>query len=174
MAEACPSRTSPSSESGAVQDNFWASTGAACDLIDIAGFSVTPEKAGLAGQDPIEAPLGPAGPQRRGPLPGRRIPSWLGEGPDPAARERAGVVYGDLDTLIFRKRAKPLDKRSNRPASRFVHESLLQPPRRVQLGPLRHGPGRGPESSSCTIVGEGADFALLTAGHGTRSAIDPS
>ena len=41
--------------SGAVQDNFWPDVGAACGLIDIAGFSVTPDKAGVAGRDPIEA-----------------------------------------------------------------------------------------------------------------------
>lgn len=39
---------------GAVQDNLWADTGAACDLVDVAGFAVTPEKAGLAGQTPEE------------------------------------------------------------------------------------------------------------------------
>ena len=38
---------------GAVQDNLWPTVGAACGLIDIAGFSVTPEKAGVAGQDLI-------------------------------------------------------------------------------------------------------------------------
>lgn len=41
--------------SGAVQDNLWPEVGAGCDLIDIAGFSVTPEKGGLAGRDPVEA-----------------------------------------------------------------------------------------------------------------------
>ncbi len=39
---------------GAVQDNLWESTGGACGLIDVAGFAVTPEKAGLAGQTPEE------------------------------------------------------------------------------------------------------------------------
>jgi hypothetical protein len=39
---------------GAVQDNLWADTGVACGLIDVAGFAVTPEKAGLAGQKPEE------------------------------------------------------------------------------------------------------------------------
>src|SRR5688572_11311206 len=34
---------------GAVQDNFWATIGAECGLIDIAGFAVTPEKAGPTG-----------------------------------------------------------------------------------------------------------------------------
>jgi ABC-type branched-subunit amino acid transport system substrate-binding protein len=39
---------------GAVQDNLWNETGKSCDLIDVAGFAVTPEKAGLAGQTPEE------------------------------------------------------------------------------------------------------------------------
>ena len=41
--------------SGAVQDNLWPDVGAACGLIDVAGFSVTPEKGGLADRDPVEA-----------------------------------------------------------------------------------------------------------------------
>lgn len=41
--------------SGAVTDNLWPEVGATCDLIDVAGFSVTPEKGGLAGRDPVEA-----------------------------------------------------------------------------------------------------------------------
>ncbi len=53
--------------SGAVQDNFWPEVGAACGLIDIAGFSVTPDKAGLAGRDPIEARVDPARAQPVGP-----------------------------------------------------------------------------------------------------------
>jgi ABC-type branched-subunit amino acid transport system substrate-binding protein len=40
--------------SGAVQDNLWPTIGAACGLIDVAGFSVTPEKGGLAGRDSLE------------------------------------------------------------------------------------------------------------------------
>ena len=39
---------------GAVQDNLWADVGRACGLIDIAGFSVTAAKAGVAGDDPVE------------------------------------------------------------------------------------------------------------------------
>lgn len=39
---------------GAVQDNLWPSVGAACDLFDIAGFAVTPEKAGMAGDSPTD------------------------------------------------------------------------------------------------------------------------
>ncbi|HMQ26626.1 MAG TPA: hypothetical protein PKA98_11615, partial [Acidimicrobiales bacterium] len=36
---------------GAVQDNLWATVGAACGLIDIAGFSVTAEKGGTSGEE---------------------------------------------------------------------------------------------------------------------------
>ncbi len=39
---------------GAVQDNLWLDVGAACGLVDIAGFSVTPEKSGVAGHSEIE------------------------------------------------------------------------------------------------------------------------
>jgi hypothetical protein len=40
---------------GAVQDNLWTDTGVPCGLIDVAGFAVTPEKAGNAGQTPEES-----------------------------------------------------------------------------------------------------------------------
>jgi ABC-type branched-subunit amino acid transport system substrate-binding protein len=40
--------------SGAVQDNLWPTVGVPCGLIDVAGFSVTPEKGGLVGRDPLE------------------------------------------------------------------------------------------------------------------------
>ena len=142
--------------SGAVQDNFWTSTGAACDLIDIAGFSVTPEKAGLAGQDPIEA-------RSVQPVPNAadrfQVGAFLMVGEtDPAARERAGIVYGDLDTLIFRKdqAVDALEQVGPRSST-----SLLQPPRRVQLGPLRRRPGRrpGPVPALCR---RGRELALLT------------
>jgi hypothetical protein len=39
---------------GAVSDNLWETTGQACDLVDVAGFAVTPEKAGEAGPDSVE------------------------------------------------------------------------------------------------------------------------
>ena len=41
---------------GAVQDNLWADIGVGCGLVDIAGFSVTPEKSGSAGADEVERP----------------------------------------------------------------------------------------------------------------------
>jgi ABC-type branched-subunit amino acid transport system substrate-binding protein len=84
--------------SGAVQDNFWPTTGAECGLIDIAGFSVTPEKAGESGRDPIAA---------RSIQP---VPNPLDEFPIGAATilneefpgegDNVGILYADLDTLI--------------------------------------------------------------------------
>ncbi|MEL7207402.1 MAG: hypothetical protein AAGK32_04075, partial [Actinomycetota bacterium] len=41
--------------SGAVQDNLWPDVGATCGLIDVAGFSVTPEKGGVFGQEPFDS-----------------------------------------------------------------------------------------------------------------------
>ncbi len=85
--------------SGAVQDNFWPSAGAACDLIDIAAFSVTPEKAGVAGQDPIET---------RSVQP---VPNPVDEFPVgaaiildedfPEAGARTAILNADLDTLVI-------------------------------------------------------------------------
>ena len=143
--------------SGAVQDNFWTSTGAACDLIDIAGFSVTPEKAGLAGQDPIEA-------RSVQPVPNAadrfQVGAFLMVGEtDPAARERAGIVYGDLDTLIFRK-DQAVDA-LEQVGFTFVHESSYN-----LLGESNWGPFAaaldGDQVQFLHYVGEGENFALLT------------
>ncbi len=85
--------------SGAVQDNFWPELGAACGLIDIAGFSVTPDKAGLAGRDPVEA-------RSIQPVPNPSDRYQVGsyvmideEFPDAPAR--TGILYGDLETTAI-------------------------------------------------------------------------
>ena len=85
--------------SGAVQDNFWPDVGAACGLIDIAGFSVTPDKAGLAGRDPVEA-------RSIQPVPNPSDLYQVGsyvmideEYPDAPAR--TGILYGDLETTAI-------------------------------------------------------------------------
>ena len=85
--------------SGAVQDNFWPEVGAACGLIDIAGFSVTPDKAGLAGRDPVEA-------RSIQPVPNPSDVYQVGsyvmideEFPDAPAR--TGILYGDLETTAI-------------------------------------------------------------------------
>ena len=143
--------------SGAVQDNFWASTGAACDLIDIAGFSVTPEKAGLTGQDPIEA-------RSVQPVPNAadrfQVGAFLMVGEtDPAAQERAGIVYGDLDTLIFRK-DQAIDA-LEQVGFRFVHDSSYNLLGESNWGPFAAALDRD-QVQFLHYVGEGENFALLT------------
>lgn len=84
--------------SGAVQDNLWPEVGAPCGLIDVAGFSVTAEKGGLAGRDPVEArsiqPLpNPADRQQVG------AATLLAE-EFPDAVQEGYVMFADLATLI--------------------------------------------------------------------------
>jgi ABC-type branched-subunit amino acid transport system substrate-binding protein len=82
--------------SGAVQDNFWPDVGAACGLIDVAGFSVTPDKAGTAGRDPVEArTIQPV------PNPSDRYQTGsyvIIDENFPDAGAHSGVLYGDLET----------------------------------------------------------------------------
>ena len=85
--------------SGAVQDNFWPAIGAACGLIDIAGFSVTPDKAGLAGRDPVEA-------RSIQPVPNPSDRYQVGsyamiDEAFPDAPARTGILYGDLETTAI-------------------------------------------------------------------------
>jgi ABC-type branched-subunit amino acid transport system substrate-binding protein len=105
--------------SGAVQDNFWPTAGAACGLFDIAGFSVTTAKAGLAGRDAIEArsvqPLPNAGDRFQ-------VGSFLTvDEVAPEAAAHSGIVYGDLDTLIAQK-DKTIDA-LEQIGHTFVHEA---------------------------------------------------
>ena len=156
MAEAC-GQDFAIVGSGAVQDNFWASTGAACGLVDIAGFSVTPEKAGLAGQDPIEA-------RSIQPVPnaGDRFQAGafllVGE-TAPDAQDRAGIVYGDLETLIVRK-DQAVDA-LEQVGFTFVHEASYN-----LLGESNWGLFAAALSQDQVrflhYVGEGENFALLT------------
>lgn len=83
---------------GAVQDNLWVSTGAACGLIHIAGFSVTPEKSGTADPSEIERlravqPLPNASDRYTVSL--MRV---LMEDHEDAL-DHFGIVYGDIATL---------------------------------------------------------------------------
>ena len=142
--------------SGAVQDNFWPTTGAACDLIDIAGFSVTPEKAGLAGQDPVEArsvqPVPNAGDRFQ-------VGAFLMvDEAAPEARDRAGIVYADLDTLIFRK-DQVIDA-LEQVGFTFVHEATYNLLGESNWGPSPP-PSRRTEVQFLHFVGEGENFALL-------------
>jgi ABC-type branched-subunit amino acid transport system substrate-binding protein len=82
---------------GAVQDNLWPTVGAACGLIDIAGFSVTPEKAGVVGQDLIDLRSVQVLPN-----PGDRYPAGaikLLDEEFPGTEDRTGLLYGDFQTL---------------------------------------------------------------------------
>ncbi len=84
--------------SGAVQDNFWPDTGAACGLIDISGFSVTPEKAGTAGQDVVAARSVQAVPNPLDEFPIGAASILTEEFPD--AGDNVGILAADLDTLM--------------------------------------------------------------------------
>ena len=87
---------------GAVSDNLWETTGAACNLVDIAGFGVTPEKAGVAGPDEvlesrtIQPVPNPANEFQVG------IQRFLAE-EFPDSQARAAILYGDLQTLITQR-----------------------------------------------------------------------
>jgi len=142
--------------SGAVQDNFWPETGAACGLIDVAGFSLTPEKAGLAGQDPLEVrsvqPL---------PNPGDRYNVGAyrvlaEEFPDALAR--SGLVYADLDSVVYQRNriADAIDQ---------VGGEVVYDARHNILGESNWAPFAAAIQEAGVeffqFVGEGENFALL-------------
>lgn len=120
---------------GAVLDDQWAEFGPDCGLIDIAGFSVTAAKAGQAGDDPTEsrtvAPLPvPADQYQVGP--------FLQVAEDfPEAIERAGVMWGNLDTLAaeadaFVQAVEPI-------GYEVVHESTYNILGEANWAPLAQG-----------------------------------
>jgi ABC-type branched-subunit amino acid transport system substrate-binding protein len=86
---------------GAVQDNLWTDVGAECGLIDVAGFAVTPEKAGLSGQSPTETRnVQPV------PNPGDFYligPAIMLQDEFPDAGARTGFMYSDFQTIISQK-----------------------------------------------------------------------
>lgn len=83
---------------GAVQDNLWPDVGAACGLIDIAGFSVTPEKSGTSSSDPIERRSVQAIPNPADLVAVGALRLVADEFPD--AGDRTGYVYSDFGTLV--------------------------------------------------------------------------
>jgi len=155
MAEACATDFGIVG-SGAVQDNFWPETGAACGLIDIAGFSVTTEKAGLAGRDAVEArsvqPVPNAGDRFQ-------VGSFLTvDAENPDAIERSGIVYGDLDTLIAQK-----DKTISaleQIGHTFVHEAAYNILGEANWAPFAAALQED-DVQFLHFVGEGENFALL-------------
>lgn len=82
---------------GAVQDSLWPEVGAACGLIDIAGFSVTPDKSGVVGQDLVASRSVQVIPNPGDRYPGGAIRLLNEEFPD--TLDATGFLYGDLQTL---------------------------------------------------------------------------
>ncbi len=155
MAEACDADFAIVG-SGAVQDNFWPTTGAACGLIDIAGFSVTTEKAGLAGRDAIEArsvqPVPNAGDRFQ-------VGSYLTvDAINPEAIERSGIVYGDLDTIIAQrdKTVSALEQIGHT----FVHDAAYNILGEANWAPFAQALQED-DVQFLHFVGEGENFALL-------------
>ena len=142
--------------SGAVQDNFWPTVGAACDLIDVAGFSVTPEKAGESGRDPVES---------RSVQP---VPNPLDEFPIgaavildeefPDAGDNVGIINADLDTLVTQ--AARVKEAYESIGFTIVHEATYN-----VLGEANWAPFAAAVEEAgvtfLTFVGEGENLALL-------------
>jgi ABC-type branched-subunit amino acid transport system substrate-binding protein len=84
--------------SGAVQDNLWPTAGASCGLVDVAGFSVTPEKAGESGADPTRTRTVQAVPNPSDQLAVAASQVLLEEFDE--AGDRTGIVNADLATLV--------------------------------------------------------------------------
>ncbi len=142
--------------SGAVQDNLWPDVGAACGLIDIAGFSVTPEKAGVAGRDPIEArSVQPV------PNPSDQYQSGsfvITDAVTPDAAERSGVLYGDFETTIVQKDKVVAGLEAI--GHTFVHEEPYNITGESNWAPFAAGL-EADDVRFLTFVGEGQNFALL-------------
>ncbi len=142
--------------SGAVQDNFWPEIGAACGLIDIAGFSVTPAKAGLAGRDPIEA-------RSVQPVPNPSDRFQVGaytiiDAESPDAITRSGVLFGDLDTTIVQK--DRVIAGLEEIGHEFVHETGYNILGEANWAPFAAALQRD-DVQFFHMVGEGGNFALL-------------
>jgi ABC-type branched-subunit amino acid transport system substrate-binding protein len=142
--------------SGAVQDNFWPDVGAACGLIDIAGFSVTPEKAGESGQDVIAARSVQPVPNPLNEFPVGAASILNEDFPDAGAN--VGILYADLDTLVTQ--AERVQAGYESIGLEVVHESTYN-----VLGEANWAPfAAAIEEAGVTFlsfVGEGENLALL-------------
>jgi ABC-type branched-subunit amino acid transport system substrate-binding protein len=142
--------------SGAVQDNFWPSTGAECGLVDIAGFSVTPEKAGESGRDAVEARSVQPVPNPLDEFPIGAATILSEEFPD--AGDNVGILNADLDTLITQ--AARVQEAYESIGFNVVHEATYN-----VLGEANWAPfAQAIEDAGVTFltfVGEGENLALL-------------
>jgi hypothetical protein len=140
---------------GAVSDNLWETTGAACNLIDVAGFAVTPEKAGESGPDAVETSrtLQPI-PNPSNQFPIGPLRYLIGE--DEAIGEHTSILYGDLQTLVTQK-----DRQSE--AMEQVGFEDIQATSYAILGEANWSPlattVRDDDTTTLVWVGEGANFA---------------
>lgn len=141
---------------GAVQDNLWTDVGAACGLIDIAGFSVTPEKSGLVGDDPIARRSVQAIPNA-----GDQVAIGalrLVEEEFPEAGKKTGYVYSDFQTLVvtYERYRSAYEQAGNVTVETQIYsiggESNWQP-FAIAL--------RDADVQFLTFVGEGSNLALL-------------
>ena len=86
---------------GAVQDNLWSKVGVGCDLIDVPGFAVTAEKAGLTGDSPTDTrevqPVPNAGDNYQ------VGPAIILDKEFPDAKDRHGFMYSDFQTILAQK-----------------------------------------------------------------------
>jgi ABC-type branched-subunit amino acid transport system substrate-binding protein len=142
--------------SGAVQENFWPTTGAECGLIDVAGFSVTPEKAGSAGDDPIATRSVQPVPNPLNEFPVGAASILNDEFPDAGAN--TGILYADLDTLITQ--AARTTEAYESLGMNVVYESTYN-----LLGEANWAPFAAAVQEAgvtfLTFVGEGANLALF-------------
>lgn len=141
---------------GAVQDNQWADTGAACGLIDVAGFSVTPERAGRAGDDPIEARSVQPVPNPSDEFPVGGVQILAEENPD--AFQNVGMLYGDFQTTITQyERSREAYEQLG---ADIVYEQAYNPAGEANWAPFATAlKDAGVEWLN--FVGEGGNLALL-------------
>ena len=142
--------------SGAVQDNFWPEIGAPCGLIDFAGFSVTPDKAGLAGRDPIEArSIQPV------PNPSDRYQTGsyvIVDEEFPDAPARTGILYGDLETTAIQ--ADRVQAGLEEIGHTIVHTTAYNILGEANWAPFAQSLQQD-DVQWLQFVGEGENFALL-------------
>ena len=145
--------------SGAVQDNLWPEVGASCGLIDIAAFSVTPDKAGATGRDPIEARSIQPVPNPNDALPVGSNRILADESADvAAAADRSALVFADFQTLI--DQADKVRAGWEAAGHTFVHEDVYNVLGEANWSPFAAAL-READVEYLSFVGTGDNLALL-------------
>ena len=142
--------------SGAVQDNLWPTVGAACDLIDVAGFSVTPEKAGQSGQDPTETRTFQPVPNPSDQFPVGANQILLED--FPGSGDRSAILNADLATLIVQ--AEKQTEAEEAVGQTIVHTDVYNILGEANWTPFATSI-RDADVSFLSFVGEGDNLALL-------------